>query len=132
MTLFDNKKIRKWLVVFSKFEAMADDADNDNQDFWVELDTSFIQFGGTYRVTFEDLGGEPKAPMSITLKLFDDAKTRSMFKHNAKLGVMIEDERNPGDEFWSDVEHDFLKIGGTYRLTIEELKDELVKKLEDE
>jgi len=59
---------------------------------------------------------------SAVLTLFDNEKNRKKSDIMGQLEIMADDEDNHGapQEFWNDLD-DFIKWGGTYKLTIEEI-----------
>lgn len=63
MKLFDDAMTRKWHTVMSKSGVMTDDPRNYegvNEDVGDRLE-EFLEWGGTYRVTFEDVVNERQA-----------------------------------------------------------------------
>lgn len=53
-TLFDDESTRKKFEVMNKIEVMADDARNDDFEFWAKLD-DFLEWGKTYKITIEEV-----------------------------------------------------------------------------
>jgi hypothetical protein len=54
LTLYDDLSVRTKVTVMSKLEAMFDDERNDTENFWCDELERFLQFGKTYRITFEE------------------------------------------------------------------------------
>lgn len=120
MTLFDDEATRADYEHDEKLAVMIHDDRNPVDEFMDRLESEFLQWGASYRITVSE-DREYGQSTSTVETLFDDASTRKKFTVMLKLEVMCDDERNGDMDFWIGLDS-FIEWGKTYRLTFEEVE----------